>query len=402
MRKSEQKTFRQFLLLYLLSVAFYIFVVAYFHFTTQKEQIFKEQQQEMYEVRVSTISKLFGQNNTLGLKVPEPYLVALFDAKKEVYFSNFRQTPSLENFRQGVFLIDGYAYYYSRTGKPFLGGAYVIIRGKKLQGEITRLIQKTALLTVLSILFFAVTGYYLSRLFLQPVHRTITLLDNFIKDATHEMNTPVSSILMTIETLRKNTAFDEQTERKIQRIHNGVKNISHIYEDLLFVNFSDKIPVNIANFRIDSLLIERLDNFIPLAESRHISIKYESLPQVSIQTDRLRFTRILDNLISNAIKYNKPHGEIILTLDQNHFSIRDTGAGIPPDKLQFIFQRYKRLDDEKGGFGIGLSIVMEIADLLGLRIEAESKQGEGSIFTVHWFEAQRAGLRGQNRLGSQN
>ena len=93
---------------------------------------------------------------------------------------------------------------------------------------------------------------------------------------------------------------------------------------------------------------------------------------------------MIDNLISNAIKYNKRSGIVGIKLKQNELVIWDAGIGIKEDKIPFIFDRYSRFNNSEGGFGIGLSIVKTILDEYHISIEVESKEGEGTRMVLTW------------------
>lgn len=93
---------------------------------------------------------------------------------------------------------------------------------------------------------------------------------------------------------------------------------------------------------------------------------------------------MIDNLISNAIKYNKKGGVISIILKANFLSIVDTGCGISKSNLNHIFERYTRFNKEQGGFGIGLSLVKKICNDNGIKITCKSVENQGSIFELSW------------------
>ena len=100
--------------------------------------------------------------------------------------------------------------------------------------------------------------------------------------------------------------------------------------------------------------------------------------------DRNKLGRLIDNIISNAIKYNRVGGNIDVVLTQKSLKISDNGIGIPADKIERIFERYQRANDSVGGFGIGLNIVAMIAKEYGIMIDVDSKEGTGTAIALQW------------------
>ena len=100
--------------------------------------------------------------------------------------------------------------------------------------------------------------------------------------------------------------------------------------------------------------------------------------------DKRKFSRMLDNLISNAIKYNIRGGKIIIVLKNNQLTVQDTGIGISEEKIPFMFDRYMRFNQSEGGFGIGLSIVKKIVDEYHIKIDVYSKIKIGTRMVLSW------------------
>jgi two-component system OmpR family sensor kinase len=127
----------------------------------------------------------------------------------------------------------------------------------------------------------------------------------------------------------------------------------------------------------------RVEYFDILAKSKHITFDLH-LQHATIFMERRKFVRILDNLISNAIKYNKRGGKITIVLQEDMLSIADTGIGIAQSEIPFMFDRYMRFNQSEGGFGVGLSIVKQIADACNLKIEVDSEEGIGTTMKIRW------------------
>ena len=134
---------------------------------------------------------------------------------------------------------------------------------------------------------------------------------------------------------------------------------------------------------IKALIHDRAEYFNILAQSKQLECRL-NLEESILYADRRKITRVIDNLISNAIKYNKRNGMIEITLSQGELQIRDTGIGIDEEKIPFMFDRYLRFNDSEGGFGVGLSIVKMILDEYDISIDVKSKEGEGTTMVLKW------------------
>jgi two-component system OmpR family sensor kinase len=225
-------------------------------------------------------------------------------------------------------------------------------------------------------------GVVLSRLFIRPMREAVELLDNFIKDTTHELNTPLSTIVTNVETI-DHTMLDEKTRKKIRRIDIAAKTIASIYDDLTYLILHHKVAVVDEPLEIKEILQERLAYFSDHFAQKQIGVT-QQLSSCTVTADRTKITRIIDNLLSNAIKYNRRGGTVELLLDENKLQVSDSGKGIEREKLDRIFERYSRFDKSVGGFGIGLHIVASIVKEYGFRVEVASIPKKGTTITVFW------------------
>ena len=264
-----------------------------------------------------------------------------------------------------------------------MGAKYVVIEVK--DGGVWKRQTYKNLVVYGGIVLFAMLlmGYFLLYLLLKPMREALALLDRFIKDTTHELNTPVSTILSNIE-LSQSIDVDERLQKRLNRIKIGAKTISNLYQDLVFLTLSDKVERKKEQVDIGELLSERAEYFSLFLESKKITLKMDLRDGITLLVDRNRLAKLIDNLFSNAIKYNKMRGDIEVVLRENYFYIKDSGRGIEADKLGQIFKRYERADKSVGGFGIGLSIVNKIAQEEGLRIEIDSVFKKFTKVRVSW------------------
>ena len=235
-------------------------------------------------------------------------------------------------------------------------------------------------LNIISIFFIiyliiALIGFYLAKLFLRPIREERVKLNNFIKDTTHELNTPISAILMSTE--NKNLS-----EKQIERVRISAKRVSEIYSDLTYLFLENKETIkNIQEFNLKDLIEEQMEYFELISSKKKISLN-KDIENFNYKINKDDFIRIFNNLVSNAIKYNKMGGIIDISLQNNILKISDSGIGIEKDKINDIYKRYYRATNEQGGFGIGLNIVSYICSFYKIKILVDSQINKGTIFTL--------------------
>ena len=353
-------------------------MLAFFYFQNEKTLYYDLTKSNMQN-EVSKISSkiIFAHmaNNEFDkdyLLKTNDYKISFYNENKEKIFGNLDDeidfTKTIMDYKKHFILIDS-----STLGH--LGVYYIAIKENLFYEQISKLKMNIVFIFLLIYSFIAIIGFYLAKLFLKPIKDERIKLNNFIKDTTHELNTPISAILMSTETTNLN-------EKQIQRIRLSAKRISEIYEDLTYVFLQNKQNKNTLEIvDLKNLIIEQLEYFTPLASKKSIDIKLQ-LEQFEYKINKDDFIRLFNNLISNAIKYNKIAGTIEITLKNNELIIKDTGIGISKDKLKDIYKRYYRATNEQGGFGIGLSIVNQICNNYNIKIEVNSQLKQGTIFTL--------------------
>lgn len=206
-------------------------------------------------------------------------------------------------------------------------------------------------------------------------------------EASHDLRQPVHTLGMMLERINLQ-APKHELDQKLQEIRNCVATVSDMLTDLLDLSKleSGDISVELQAVSIGAMLREMEETFAPMAERKGLHWVVASSSEWGL-TDRGMFKRVLYNLVSNAIKYTRT-GSVTVRCkadgDLLYLQVRDTGSGIPADKLNVIFSEYVRLDDaeQEPGYGIGLAVVRRIIELLGHKITVSSREGRGTIFTV--------------------
>lgn len=261
------------------------------------------------------------------------------------------------------------------------GYLYTFIEGENVSQDLLLIRLQVLLSALASFALIALVSRFLVKIALKPLESKITMLNSFIKDFTHEINTPLSVILLSIEQLEKQQNIDNA---KFSRMKLAAKTLSQTYSDLIFLTFPDTISNEEERIVMKEAIRERLEYFRLFFERKQIALSVDLQGDESLMASKSKINKMLDNLISNAIKYNKKGGSVSVNLKGRALSIKDSGYGIDEKNLTKIFERYARFNSDQGGFGIGLSLVKSICKEYHIEISCHSKLGEGSEFVLKW------------------
>lgn len=382
--KSERKSLFRFLTLYMMMVMSMIVVLSAYYYQTQENLMLSHQRGTLFK---------YAYIHTKRLKV----LHHFFDERTEyprdprfksgIYDIEYMQIFSLledENVRfdEEIYLLDNHIHFVKSLDQYYLGTKYIIIEVQD-DGVWREEIWKNIIgYGTLTFFLFMLFGLYLAKLFVKPMRDSIVLLDRFIKDTTHELNTPLSAILANIEMMDTDVMV-EKNKKKLNRINIAAKTVSTLYKDLTYITLEQEKENENEHLDVKALILDRTEYFDILAKSKKLEYQLE-LNDAMIFIDRRKFTRVIDNLISNAIKYNRRGGIIGIALQQGKLTIWDTGIGIKENNIPLIFDRFIRFNNSEGGFGVGLSIVKKIIDEYDMQIEVYSKEGEGTKMVIKW------------------
>ncbi|MDR3636207.1 MAG: ATP-binding protein [Isosphaeraceae bacterium] len=217
-----------------------------------------------------------------------------------------------------------------------------------------------------------------------------TQLKNFTADASHELRSPLAAMRAAIEVALQQPRDAREYQQILGSLSEQCDRLTELVNGLLFLARADAGQIELKGTRVDvsALVGDMIDLYLPLAEERGISLKWDQPPPALVTGDPSRLGQLVTNLLDNAIKFTEPGGEVrVLVLQvghEVHFKVADTGSGIPIDHLPHIFDRFHQANAARssGGSGLGLSICRWIVEAHGGVIQASNNPGLGSTLTV--------------------
>jgi two-component system OmpR family sensor kinase len=367
--------------IYLASTLLLFSLASWIFYTSSKHHLLDKQHEVLKYEAEGLKSKLRGlhQSNDDTLYYPSSKKVksAIYDLDKNYIFGTIESTQGLEDRDKDTL------YHVTKIEPYYLGAAYLLVSKTTNYIPIENL-QKSILLFMLAAgVFFTLLGYYLGRLFVAPMKESLEKMNHFIQDTTHELNTPISTILTNVEMIE---TFGKHAEDRseLKRIEIASKTLSRIYDDLTYLNLNHQYHRQIKAVNMSDLVHERMAYFTSMAEAKRVKIVLNIMPNVILQIDKNDALRLVDNLISNAIKYNKHEGILEVILNEESLIVCDTGIGIREKDLKQIMQRFKRANKSEGGFGIGLHIVSQVCESYDFDLKIKSTLNEGTEVHVRW------------------
>ena len=220
--------------------------------------------------------------------------------------------------------------------------------------------------------------------------------NEFIANVTHEMNTPLTSIRGFAELMAAGSLPPERAQHAAKTIIKQSDRLANLVKSI--INFSqidsDELPDEDVN--LSELVREAVSVFEPKLQKRSISFTLDVAENVKVRSRRERLFEIVNNLISNGVRYNRDGGTLAVTLtggEEPVFTVRDTGIGIAEEDKERIFDRFYTVDKSHGGggggFGLGLAIVKKLCKRAGWVLSVESKLGEGTVFSVRFVRREK-------------
>jgi signal transduction histidine kinase len=257
-------------------------------------------------------------------------------------------------------------------------------------------LQKLVLIIVLlapfCLLGLGTTSYLVSDVATAPIRENLNMLKQFIADASHELNTPLSIFQARADVLEKKLKRSNLDVEDVHIMSSATERMEKIVNDLMLLAEIEGGPASSINeiVQVDHVIKEIITEFQPKFDEKGIMLQKETCLPVSVYGSDEYLHKIISNLVENAWRYTERGGTVSISViyDRQYakIQVKDTGIGISTKNLPFIFDRFYRVDKSRsrasGGSGLGLSIVKALVDSKKGYVNVHSKLGEGSIFTV--------------------
>ncbi|WP_237741263.1 sensor histidine kinase [Geminocystis herdmanii] len=250
----------------------------------------------------------------------------------------------------------------------------------------------------LLIILVIIASWYLAEKAIQPVYKSYQEMQQFSSDVAHELRTPLSAIKATIDSVILNNLTLQDSQETLKIIHRQNERLINLVKDLLILTRLDSVLEN--NYQISKTKINLLDLINDLVEElsclaleNNVNLRQEikTNNDIFIFGNEEQIYRLLTNLTINAIENNQKNGQVIIFLETDKqeviIKVIDTGIGINNTEQKLIFNRFYRINKarnrDKGGSGLGLSIVRSIVLNHHGKIAVESRENEGSTFIIY-------------------
>lgn len=220
-----------------------------------------------------------------------------------------------------------------------------------------------------------------------------TVRQDFTANVSHELKTPLTAISGYAELIENHMVEGDQVVHIAEQIHHNSDRLLSLINDIIRLSELDhnELPRRFTAVDLMDLAEECCKNLSVSAESQHLTLTCRCEP-AELSADRDLLKELLENLIQNAIQYNKENGSILVRTgmrnEHPYLSVQDNGIGIPKNQQERIFERFYRIDKsrsrETGGTGLGLAIVKHIAEIHDAEITVDSEPGKGTCITVQF------------------
>lgn len=220
------------------------------------------------------------------------------------------------------------------------------------------------------------------------------LKDEFLANLSHELRTPMNAIIGWTHLLKSGRLDESQRQRAMESIDRGARSQAKLIEDLLDVSriVSGKLSLSMTPVDLRAVLNAAMDSQRPAAQGKNIKLEAAGeLPEIAVIGDVGRLQQVFLNILTNAVKFTQPGGEVRVSLEKHgesaSASVEDNGEGIAPEFLPYVFDRFRQADGTSTrnhmGLGLGLAIVKHVVEMHGGTVKAESAGvGKGARFTV--------------------
>jgi PAS domain S-box-containing protein len=226
----------------------------------------------------------------------------------------------------------------------------------------------------------------------ERLRRVDQMKDDFVASVSHELRTPLTSIRGYLELVREDGHLDDEQDRMLGIVDRNADRLLGLVTDLLFIAELDagKLTIERRPVQLAHIAAESVEAANPRADAAGIELRLEADDQLVVDGDRTRLAQVLDNLISNAIKFTPPGGRVGVRVYRSHeaanIEVFDTGIGIPENERLHLFERFFRtsgaIEAAVQGTGLGLAIVAAIIGSHGGSVQVTGPESGGATFVV--------------------
>lgn len=215
---------------------------------------------------------------------------------------------------------------------------------------------------------------------------------DFSANVSHELKTPLTAISGYAELIEAGMVDEEKQKHFIQEIRKNAQRLLSLINDIIRLSELDRTDSQSTfdKFDLNEIVLECMEALDVNAKNRQVTLEYTG-EKCNICGSKEMMRELTDNLVQNAIRYNKPNGSVRVEVhggDQPRLVVKDNGIGIPADEQQRIFERFYRVDKSRskatGGTGLGLAIVKHIVEIHDAKLSLESELGQGTTITVNF------------------
>jgi len=379
MNKITKKSFYSFLALYLVSSFIFLAFAAYWFFTSQVATEMSSNYYKMNHIadRVSSdIIRAHMRDEKYELELFPTAAIALIDSNKKLMQGG---VPKHIDFDKEFYMDKGTFTLVSKRASGHLGVEYIVVQSSECTQNVAALKNKIAYTVIITAFTIIIIAVFLSYMFLKPLRDKMREIEEFVKDTTHELNTPITALMMSTSRLKSKQVYDEKIAKNISI---STKQLYDIYSSLSFLSFDHKSE-EAEELSFDTVVDESITYFGELLDKKRISVTKE-LEYCPLLIAPTKAKMLINNLLSNSIKYSTPNTKISIKTTLNSFTIQDEGIGIPKEKLDEIFKRFFRASSYAGGFGVGLHIVDSIVKEYDYSISIKSTELVGTSINIQF------------------
>ncbi|PHR54523.1 MAG: two-component sensor histidine kinase [Arcobacter sp.] len=375
----ERKFVRRYSLIYTFIISFILLapLSIYVNHELNVQEIKTEIELKSIQANIIGSMGTFGNNPNKVFEFPKftSYESGLYTKDYSIIYTQIKEP--LPSFMRGYHSQGLSRFLITKIpSEKYFFADYIITRTTISYSSVLLQVSFIAFGIIALILFLS---FYFLNSFSMPFKRVNEKLDDFIQESMHEMNTPLSIINVNVD------LFDSKygKNKYFNRIKSATKSLATIYNDMDYLIKENRVDYKDELISLEAFIQERIEYFELICQLKNIELSLYAPTKTVIIFNPTKLQRIIDNTLSNAIKFSDKDGRIEVRIQETEeggisLSFQDYGQGIKnPEK---IMGRYYRENEYKNGFGIGMSIVKSIIDEAGITLHVKSKLSEGSTF----------------------